>query len=303
MIINSNSNELDDRCSPLGGQAVIEGVMMRSKKKISVAVRNPEGEIIVKSDPFQSWTEKYKILGLPFIRGIVSLIETLVIGIRTLNYSAEISIEEVKEENKFMTTISLIIGILLAILLFLGLPAFVFTVLKKYIQNIVLLNLIEGGFRVTLFLIYLWAISFSNDIKRVFQYHGAEHKTIFTYESGEELTVENARKYSPLHPRCGTSFILLTLVISIVLFSFLGRSPTWLIRIISKISLLPVVAGISYELIKQAGKIKKHSKNILVLLSYFLTLPGIWLQKLTTREPDDKQLEVAIVSLKNVLER
>ncbi|WP_434564773.1 DUF1385 domain-containing protein [Thermoanaerobacterium thermosaccharolyticum] len=293
----------------IGGQAVIEGVMMRGHNSIATAVRCGN-DIIVKKDMVKPLTRKYKILSVPFIRGTVALIDSLIIGIKTLTYSAELVEGESEEEPSkfelflkrifgdklddvvmyFSVALSLVISI---IIFFIG-PTYVAGFLKRYTENTFLINFFEGVLRVAIFIAYLALISRMNDIRRVFEYHGAEHKTIHCFEHEEELTVENARKYTTLHPRCGTNFLFIVMIVSIIVFSFL-KWPTLYIRIISRVLLLPVVAGISYEVIKIAG----HSDNRIIAA---LVYPGLLLQKLTTKEPDDSQLEVAIASLKSVLE-
>jgi len=197
--------------------------------------------------------------------------------------------------------ISIVISLLITIGLFMVLPASIFTWLKKSVDNTLVLNLIEGSVRLSLFIGYILLISMLKDVRRLFEYHGAEHKTIHNYESGDELTIANSRKFSAIHPRCGTNFLFLTALTSIVLFSFLDRDMSLVQRVISKLALLPFVAGISYELIRIAGQIKNKPDNLLVRFAYFLSTPGMLMQKITTREPDDSQLEVALVSLKATL--
>ncbi|HHV74800.1 DUF1385 domain-containing protein [Thermoanaerobacterium sp. R66] len=294
----------------IGGQAVIEGVMMRGHNSIATAVRCGN-DIVVKKDMVKPLTRRYKILSLPFIRGTVALIDSLIIGIRTLSYSAELVEGESQEEepSKFelflkkvfgdklddaIMYLSVALSLAISIIVFFIGPTYVAGFLKRYTENTFLINLFEGVLRVAIFIAYLALISRMEDIKRVFEYHGAEHKTIHCFEHEEELTVENARKYTTLHPRCGTNFLFIVMIVSIIVFSFL-RWPSLYVRIISRILLLPVVAGISYEVIKIAG----HSDNKVIAA---LVYPGLILQKLTTKEPDDSQLEVAIASLKSVLE-
>lgn len=279
----------------VGGQAVIEGVMMRGPGKIAVAVRKPNGEITVDLKPAGSISDRYPILKKPFLRGVVSLVESLVYGMKALSFSAQASGEEEEEKMSSLElagTIAFSVG--LAILLFVVLP----TGAMKLLQNVgvspVVLNLCEGLLRLAIFLLYIWGISRQKDIQRVFQYHGAEHKTIYTYEHGLPLRVENVRPFSTLHPRCGTNFLMIVMLISIFIFTFLGWPSLWE-RILSRILLMPVVAGLSYEIIRFAGK---HMDKPWVRTAI---LPGLALQKLTTRQPDDDQIEVAIASLKAVL--
>jgi len=294
-----------DKKVSVGGQAVIEGVMMRGSKGVSTAVRTPEGEIVIEKLDIVPYTKKYKLLGLPVIRGFVSLIESLVIGIKTLNYSAKFfEEEEVSKFDKWFQNIfkdksddiiagvSLILSLIAAVLLFFLMPTYVANFFKKIIDiNTVWLNVIEGIIRVIIFLLYIYFIGKLEDIKRVFEYHGAEHKTIFCYENGMELTPENAKKFKRLHPRCGTNFLFLVMIVSIIIFSLTGWNSLFE-RILYRIILLPVVSGITYELIRWMGKSNSKASNI-------LAFPGLMLQKLTTREPDLTELEVAIAALKS----
>lgn len=277
-----------------GGQAVIEGVMMRGATGIAIAVRKASNDIIVREEALQSWVQRYPLLRLPLIRGVLALIETMVIGLRSLSFSASEYAEGEGEELGFKElALTLIVAFAFTVGLFIVLPALVIRFLQSSIDSNVVLNLVEGAVKVGFFLAYIIAISGLRDIRRVFEYHGAEHKTIHCYEAGQELTVANVRRFSTLHPRCGTNFILLVLLTSVFVFSFFGRPP-FLQRILIHLGLLPVVAGLSYEIIKLAGKHK---------LVQVLVYPGLLLQKLTTREPDDSQLEVAISALQAVLAR
>lgn len=279
-----------------GGQAVIEGVMMRGKENLAIAVRNTEDDIILHTESVNSVTDKFSILGKPFIRGVVSLFESLIVGMRALSFSANQALEEEEEElTNLEMAITIGVALGLAILLFVVLPATGIKFIQSYISSNLILNFIEGVIKVTVFLLYIIAISQLKDIKRVFQYHGAEHKVIYNHESDLPLSIENAKKHSPLHPRCGTNFLLIVMVISVLLFSFFGR-PSFLNRILIHIALLPIVAGVSYEIIKQAGK--KDANPIIKLIA----TPGLWLQRLTTREPNEKQIKVAIKALEGVLE-
>lgn len=291
----------------IGGQAVIEGVMMRGPKKIAIAVRKPDGEIEIDIQDSVPLTKKNKMLSAPIIRGSVALFDSLGTGIKSLTYSASF-FEEEESESKFdkflkeklgdraegvIIGFSLVLGFILAIAIFVGIPTYSANLLNKITQNSILKNLFEGLVRLIIFIAYIYLISKLKDIQRVFEYHGAEHKSIFCYEAGEELTPENAKKYKRLHPRCGTNFLLIVMFISILLFSFLGW-PGIIMRIISRIVFLPVIAGLSYELIKWLGK---SESGLAKVISY----PGLMLQNLTTREPDERQLEVAIAALKAVL--
>jgi uncharacterized protein YqhQ len=292
----------------VGGQALIEGVMMKGPNDIAMAVRKSDGEIVVKREPV-SRIEKSKIVKIPIIRGGIALINSMVTGIKALTYSAEFFEEGIEEEKgkfelwlgkKFgdkskdiMTYISVALAVAMAILVFMIIPTILINFLKNKISNTVILTGLEGILKIFMFIGYIIFISRLKEIQRVFEYHGAEHKAIHCYESGKPLTVENAKKFTTMHPRCGTSFLLIVLVISILIFSLLGWKSI-ILRIAMKLLLLPLVAGISYEIIKWAGK--SDSKFAAVI-----SWPGLMMQKLTTREPDDKQLEVAIEALKNVL--
>lgn len=285
----------------VGGQAVIEGVMMKGAEDVAIAVRKPDGDIVVSKEKLKG--NRKVISKIPIVRGMYALIDSMVLGVKALMYSAEFVEEEEEKDKKpskldeFLGNniiwISVLISIAFSVGLFILLPTVIVDVFKGFTNNKLMLNGIEGIVRIAIFLGYILAISGMKDIRRVFEYHGAEHKSIFCYEHGEELTVENVRKYGRLHPRCGTSFLFIVMIVSILLFSMFSWSGV-LMRLLIRIVLIPVVAGISYEIIKWAGK--SQSK-----FSCIVSAPGMWLQKLTTREPDDKQIEVAIEALKNVL--
>lgn len=293
----------------IGGQAVIEGVMMRGPKEYAVAVRKPDGEIVVEKSPISSVILKHKWLkNFYIVRGIVSFFESLVVGMKTLMFSAEFfDVDEEPSkfdkwiENKFgdkaksfVIYLSVCISLLLCVGLFILLPAFIAGLFfENQGDTRVWFNVIEGAVRIGLFLGYIMLVSGMDDIQRVFEYHGAEHKAIFCYEAGEDLTIENVKKQSRLHPRCGTSFLLIVMILAIIVFSFFSASNTW-IALLQRVILIPLVAGIAYEIIKFVGK----SENKIVCL---LNKPGLWFQKFTTREPDDGQIEVAIESLKSVM--
>ena len=278
----------------VGGQAVIEGVMMRGKTHVAVAVRQPDGEISVDVRPVNSISDRYPILKKPFLRGVVSLVESLVMGMKALAYSAQVSGDEDEKLDSKEMALTIAVSAGLAILLFIVIPTWSMRFLTGITQDHMALNLAEGVLRMAIFLAYIAAISSMNDIQRVFQYHGAEHKTIYAYEAGLPLKVENVRPFSTLHPRCGTNFLMVVMLISMFIFTFLGW-PSLLERIASRIILMPVIAGVSYELIRYAGA---HTDNPLVRIAI---TPGLLLQKLTTRQPDDSQIEVAIASLKAVV--
>ncbi|MEN6460206.1 MAG: DUF1385 domain-containing protein [Syntrophomonas sp.] len=279
-----------------GGMAVIEGVMMRGPHKSAVAVRKPDQTIEMVEEPNGDLAVRYPFLKWPLLRGTYVLIESMVVGIRMLNKSANISLEEEEEELSsreiFFTGL---FAFVMAIVLFVLLPTGIVHFTSRFLGGVMAQNIVEGIIRITFFLLYVYGISKMDEIDRVFMYHGAEHKSIFTYEAGEELTVENARKHTKLHPRCGTSFLLIVMVISILVFAMLGEGSLFY-RVWSRIAVFPIVAGLGYEFIKYSGKYydKKWAR---ILIS-----PGLLLQKLTTREPDDSQLEVALTALRAVLE-
>ena len=276
-----------------GGQAVIEGVMMRGRDRMAIAVRRNPEEIVVHQESVGSIAKKYPVLKIPFIRGVVALCESFAMGLKSLLFSANQFIEEDQQqklsplETIFMVGIALLLTVVLFVLLPLGARSLMGNLTKATIW----LNLGEGMIRALILVLYILLVSLLKDIRRVFAYHGAEHKTIHAYEAKEELTVQNVQKYTTMHPRCGTSFLLFVVVISALLFSILGRQ-TILMRIISRILLLPVVAGFSYELIKFAGR---HSS---IWIVRWISAPGLWLQRLTTRQPDDHMVVVAIAAMK-----
>ena len=277
----------------VGGQAVIEGVMMRDANRTATAVRLPNGEIEVETHPVTSIRERYPVLNLPLIRGSVIMVESLVIGMRALSFSAQAAGEEDEQMTKKEIAMTILFALVLASVLFIVIPTGAAHLAAAYTDDPVVFNLIEGGIRLLVFLFYIWGISFMGGIRRVFQYHGAEHKTIHCYEAGEALTVENVQKFPRLHPRCGTNFLLIVMVVAIVFHVFFGWPDLWL-RILSRLAVLPVVAGVSYEIIRFAGRSENHIVRIMIT-------PGLWLQYLTTRPPADEMVEVAIESLKAVL--
>ncbi len=277
----------------VGGQAVIEGVMMRGKNFWSLAVRRPDKTIYTRIFKNSSLTLNNKFLGFPFIRGGVSLIESMAIGFRALSYSVNEATEEDIKFSKKEMTIAIVIAVIFAIGIFFVLPTLIGRSFSGFFPNTIIYNLLEGLVRIALFLVYILLVSQLKDIKRIFQYHGAEHKTIQAYEHDDAIKLENVRKYATVHVRCGTSFLLIVMVVSIFVFALLG-SPPLPLRILYRILLIPVVAGISYELIRLAGKFSKY--RIVSILFY----PGLLLQKITTREPDDSQLEIAINSFNRV---
>jgi uncharacterized protein YqhQ len=298
---------------PVGGQAVIEGVMMKAPKSLAVVVRRPSGEIVFKEDILHPWAERFPILKWPVLRGTLTLIETLILGIKALNYSANQALAEEKEAKDigFWTMLgTMALAFLLGLGLFVALPHWISAYLGglssfRFGVESFSFHLLDGWIKVIFFIAYVWIISRFKEIRRIFQYHGAEHKSIFTYEAGQELTVENAKPHSTLHPRCGTSFILLVLIISIlffsVLFPFLPQLASWqtwsrnLIYVGLKVLLMIPIIGLAYEAIKLSSK-KAHLFWVRILI-----LPGLWIQKLTTQEPTEDQIEVALEALQRVL--
>jgi len=289
----------------IGGQAVIEGVMTRGPHKIAIAVRKPDGEIIIDEKDVK---KKSSIFKVPIIRGVLAFFDSLVTGVKALTFSAKFFETEDEQKNgakkidkddekipDWAIYISVFVSLIISIALFIVLPNLIsgFIVPNKA-ENGVLYNFVESVIKLIIFGGYIVLVSQMKDIKRVFEYHGAEHKSIFCYENGEELTVENVKKYSRFHPRCGTSFLLFVIIISMIVFSLLGVYENLFVNIGLRLLFLPLVAGISYEIIKFAGK----SKNKCIT---WFNAPGKWLQRFTTREPDDSQIEVAIASLKAVI--
>ena len=277
----------------VGGQAVIEGVMMRDAHRTATAVRLPNGDIDVETRTVSSIRDRYPVLNLPLIRGSVIMVESLIIGMRALSFSAQAAGEEDEQMTKKEIAMTILFALVLASILFIVIPTGAAHLAAAYTDDPIVFNLIEGGIRLMVFLLYIWGISFMGGIRRVFQYHGAEHKTIHCYEAGEALTVENVQKFPRLHPRCGTNFLLIVMVVAIVFHVFFGWPDLWL-RILSRLAILPGVAGVSYEIIRFAGRSENHFVHILIT-------PGLWLQYLTTRPPADEMVEVAIESLKAVL--
>lgn len=309
----------------IGGQAVIEGVVMRGPEKWALAVRRPDGDMFVTVNPVQTLAQRYPRWNKFPVRGIFALADSLIIGVKALSISGSISLEEAEEaesdeaadasvgivekgeaagvdalaideasSSPAISAIQITIALILALALFLGLfivlPTLLASPLSKNIHNTVVYNLVEGGIRVAIFVLYLAAMSLLPDIRRVFQYHGAEHKVVHAYEAGGPLTPEFAARFSTAHMRCGTAFILLVFVIGILVFSFMGRPALWL-RVLERLAIIPFVAAFSYEIIKVAGK-HEDSRAMKIIMA-----PGLLLQKLTTKQPDEEQLQVAIVAL------
>ena len=297
------------RYSGIGGQAVLEGVMMKNKEKYAVAVRKPDGEIEVEVETYQGLAHGSKFKELPFIRGIFNFLDSLILGTRALNYSVSFYEEEEGKETKFdkamdkmsggngeklLSGIVTVISIMLAVGIFIVLPYFISSLFESFIRNRSLMAIIEGVIRIALFLLYVWGISAMKDIRRLYQYHGAEHKCINCIEKGRPLTVHNVMRSSRLHKRCGTSFIFFVMLVSIVLFFFI-QVDNVAEKVILRILLMPVVAGISYEIIRLAGR----TDNVFIKI---LSAPGMWIQRMTTREPDESMAEVAIASVEAVFD-
>jgi len=281
----------------MGGQAVIEGVIMRSPTYYAVAVRTPQGQIVIQKTPFVSLTRRIKILNIPIMRGAIHLIETMILGVKSLTYSAEQAMDEeeaaaAKKKSKIGSTLAIFGSVALALVLGFALFFYVPLLLTELvgITNGVLFNLVDGVFRVLIFLLYIYGISRWKEMRRVFQYHGAEHKTIYAFESGRELKPEAMKEFSTHHPRCGTSFLIVVIVTSIIVFMFLGRPESITDRLI-RFSMIPLIGGISYEIIKLAAK-ERFSKYFKLAI-----WPGLALQRITTQEPSDDMLEVAIAAL------
>ena len=293
----------------IGGQAVIEGVVMSSPHYYAIALRLKDGEIVVKKEAKSKWAEKLFFSRLPLVRGVFVLFDTLVIGIKSLIYSADIfsreSIEkdtnqrpEKLKSSPWTLAGTVIFSLVAGLFLFFILPLGITEYLRREVltfESPFLFNLVDGAIRISIFLLYILAISFLKDIQILFQYHGAEHKAAYAYEAGNELKAENARKHTTLHPRCGTSFLLVVMVLAIFVFS-LFKPPTILGKLLLRLALLPFIAGSAYEIIKLAARYKTHT------LVKFLIASNLWLQRLTTREPSDGQIEVALAALKGVLE-
>lgn len=311
----------------VGGQAVIEGVMMRSPNFVTVAVRKLSGEIKLKEEKFQGIGTRIKLLGIPFVRGVVNLFEMMIIGMRMVNFSAAESMEEEPQESAaqkaqakalqetaangqkaaqtsaggvISIVLSLVFALGFSILLFKFIPLYITDFLSKKFptinDNYLLFNFIDGVIKTSFFVVYIGLLGLTKSMHRVFQYHGAEHKSIFTYEKGLELTVENAKKQIRFHPRCGTSFIMVVFLLSIFIYTFVPRQPDFLMNFSLRLLFLPLIAGVSYEVLKWSAKYSDHS------LVKLVTFPGLMFQRLTTQEPDDQQLEVALSSLKRALE-
>lgn len=294
------------RSSNIGGQAVLEGIMMRNGGKYSVAVRKPDGEIAVDVQNYHSFIPWKTPLKIPFIRGIFNFVDSLVVGMKTLMYSASFFEEEgevllteeeaakQEKQDKLIMSVTLAVAVVLAAVLFMVLPYFLSSFVGKYTSSRMVMTIFEGVIRVAIFLIYIFLISRTKEIKRTFMYHGAEHKCINCIEHGLELNVENVRKSSKQHKRCGTSFLFFVMIVSII-FCFFITAESQVLRIVIRIALLPIIAGVSYELIRLAG----NSDNAVINV---LSQPGMLVQNMTTKEPDDSMIEVAIRAVEEVFD-
>ena len=299
----------------IGGQAILEGVMMKGPDSYAIAVRKPDNEIQVEKHKYKSYGEVHKLNNIPLVRGIVNFIESLYIGLKTLMDSAQYfededdpkkteaekkkdkeEMDKLKEKSseKGYLILTLVFSLVFAIGLFVLLPTLLSTILYKFTDNNFIVNFAEGILRLIIFLVYVYVITVNKDIKRTYMYHGAEHKTINCMESGKDLTVENVRAASRFHKRCGTSFVFLVMLISILLFMVINTDILWL-RLLYRVVLIPIVGGITYEIIRYAGRHENAFANI-------LSKPGLWLQRLTTREPDDDMIEVAVKSVEAVID-
>lgn len=300
----------------IGGQALIEGVMIRSPSWVAIAVRKPDGSIIVKKDPFKSLTTRIKVFKLPVVRGIVTVMETMVLGMKALNFSAEQALGEEEKDpkktdegtldrrkslaNAASFALSIVISIVFAIFLFKFIPLFLTEQLRKIFPALansgILFNVVDGLIRVIIFFGYLFILSLFASFRRVFQYHGAEHMSVFAYEKGHELTPANVEKESPRHPRCGTSFIIIVLIVSILLLILVPRHPVFWLNFLRRLAIVPLIMGLGYEVLKWTAKHRAHP------LVRLLTYPGILTQYITTKKPDLGQIEVALAATKAAVE-
>lgn len=287
----------------VGGQAVIEGVMMRSPNSMAVAVRKPGGEIVVKREGLTFFSEKGFFSKLPLIRGVMALLSALILGVRALNFSANQALSDAegeKDPSPWTMSVTFSVALCFGIFLFFLIPLFLTKWLRFAIPMLsasgLLFNLADGVIRLMIFLAYLWAISCFKEIQRVFQYHGAEHKSIFAFEAGGEMLIDRVKGFSYLHPRCGTSFLLIVMVVSILVFALVPHHLPFGYKVASRVVFIPFIAGLSYEIIRFADR-KRESRSV----QYFIK-PGLWLQRLTAREPSEAQIEVAIRALQEVVE-
>ncbi|MCX8277755.1 MAG: DUF1385 domain-containing protein [Dehalococcoidia bacterium] len=282
-----------------GGQAVIEGVMIRGQTRAALAVRRPDGIIVRRSIPLESWANS-TLRNIPLLRGVLVLLETLLVGMKSLTISAnEAAADENPDEDQQLSSVAmamlLTVSLVLGVVIFFLIPVFVSRLVDNAGANDFIANLVEGGIRLGLFIGYVWVIGKMNDIKRVFGYHGAEHMVVHANEAGEPLTIQSVRRFPPAHPRCGTSFLMTVVLVSIIMFMFFPRDPFWFL-VVSRIVLVPIIAGISYEFIRFAGT---HQNNIWIRM---ISSPNILLQDLTTRQPDEGMMEVAITAIEYAIE-
>jgi uncharacterized protein YqhQ len=283
---------VSDKKFYVGGQAIIEGVMMKTPDWVGAAARTPSGKIVTVRKRYGSFTQKSWVLRLPFVRGIIFLVEMMVLGIKMLNWSADQQAEKKEEKlSSWETALAMIMSLALAVVLFVVAPYYLARIFTA--GSTIVFNLIDGLFRIVIFVLYLWGIGLFKDVKRLYQYHGAEHMTVHCKEHGLALTPENVKKFSPVHSRCGTSLLMFVIVVSILLFSII-HDPRWYVNVPLRILLIPVIAGVSYELLKLSAR---FPRNIILRI---LMQPGLWAQRITTRKPDKKQIEVAIAALKKV---
>jgi uncharacterized protein YqhQ len=289
----------------VGGQAVLEGVMMRSPHAWGIAVRKPSGEVTTHSEPLEKPSDKKKWKGWPFVRGLITLGQSMVLGFKALKYSANIALGELEpnqkgeklEMNGWVAAVNILISLTFFIFMYKFLPLLATTGLKRYdaaLGNTVFFNLVEGLIRIGLFLLFIWGTSKFADIRRVYQYHGAEHKTVFAFEANDPLTEQSVQKYSTFHPRCGTSFLMTVMLISIFIYMLVPVHAFWL-KFLVRMAMLPVIVGVSYEIIRFAAK---HGRSLFALM----TKPGLWLQRITTKQPDASQVNCAIIALNEAME-
>ncbi len=297
--------ESGEEATLVGGQAVLEGVMMRSPHAWGICIRRPDGTLATHSEPLEKLSDKHKWMGWPLMRGLVTLGQAMSLGFRALRYSADVALDEIpRKENEKKAEISgwmiagnLIVSLGFFIFMYKFVPLLAATKLKNHYPafgNQILFNVVDGVIRIAIFLLFIWGISFWADIRRVYQYHGAEHKTVFAFESSDPLTVNNAQKFTTFHPRCGTSFLMTVMLISMVVYMLVPATTFWA-RFASRIALLPVIAAVSYEMIRFAAK---HGSSLFAVL----TKPGLWLQRITTQPPADDQVETAIAALNEAME-
>ena len=299
--------ESGEETTLVGGQAVLEGVMMRSPHAWGICIRRPDGTMATHSEPLEKLSDKHPWMGWPFVRGIMTLGQAMTLGFRALRYSADVAIEHLQPEKKEEAKETEISGWMIAVNLILSLGFFIFmykfvpllaaTKLKNHYPafgNQILFNIVDGVIRIALFLLFIWGISLMPDIRRVFQYHGAEHKTVFAFENNDPLTIRNAQAYQTFHPRCGTSFLMTVMLIAMLVYMLVPAQTFWA-RFGFRLALLPVIAAVSYEMIRFAAR---HGASLFAIL----TKPGLWLQRITTQPPSDDQVETAIAALNEAME-